>query len=582
MAIVIKVCSLSLAIGIGAAMTMPAQEEVPKRIRNLALVSADGSVRPNSGHLETMASSSLHRRATAPDVKPIRAPVLAEEHQVAIRAHCKRIALDPAKIAVVLAAGTSAIQQGIMPFLEDPPNVAAGLEIFGEKIWEIVLTLLPEDKQGKAGEFKARWDEQFASLMEKLPTITAGIQEFRTTGNEKALGDAITDIFEFASGLIAEYLPAAAPYLDAIQDIADGIATSWFLFQEGEATAGVQTIYETIKASVDALVPGAATNKHYQMVLAALDPIIGDLNTIVGEFKERILTSNVCYIKRKTMPRESQSVCPAGYTREGTRHCIPPADRGADCWEPCGKTGGMCEEFCGAGGACCRKDYANSVCECKEATGFSVRAGQKGAANDYHQCVTPGPYRNAPALVELEHTTQRKGEPSCVMTNASVVQPALLEEAVKRKENPGYGSVAAKCDANGLFSRTCDKFCYEPCPTGYVEDGCGCKQPCTGQFSFSGGPLMCSKEPMGVSTWVLETIGLAVAKVGELWAMISQKKEEKEEFSAGDLSQTVRSFIGLSKQLANPICPEGAGSVGTPIPPVPSSVATPELLRGAP
>lgn len=85
---------------------------------------------------------------------------------------------------------------------------------------------------------------------------------------------------------------------------------------------------------------------------------------------------------------------------------------------------------------------------------------------------------------------------------------------------------------------------------------------------------MCSKEPMGVGSWVMETIGLAAVKVGELWALFDNKGK-KQDFSSGDLSHTVKSFIGLSKQFANPICPEGAASVGTPIPPVPPP-ATPE------
>lgn len=72
--------------------------------------------------------------------------------------------------------------------------------------------------------------------------------------------------------------------------------------------------------------------------------------------------------------------------------------------------------------------------------------------------------------------------------------------------------------------------------------------------------------------WVLGAgdDNLGAVKVGELWAMFDNSG-----FSSGALTLTVRSFIGLSKQFANPICPEGAGSVGTPIPLVPTP-ATPE------
>mmetsp|Transcript_111784 Transcript_111784/g.316483 ORF Transcript_111784/g.316483 Transcript_111784/m.316483 type:complete len:645 (-) Transcript_111784:9-1943(-) len=294
------------------------------------------------------------------------------------------------KMAMFAVRGLTAITKSIKPFMEDPPRVEEGLASLNGELWKVMESVEldasygPEDVE----DLRRLWDGAF----ERLPGVVDEISRFQKEGDTDALTSAITSIIDVAWDSCADKYPSFARYLDATRELVGGLGTSWDLFAAGEPIQAVEAVWVAVKSSTQGIAPAAAeSSRIFKAILGEVDGVVSRLNRHVLDYKKRIANSEVCWKKTMRRARTRPNQCREGFVWDQGHLCVPTVEHGANCWQNCNKTAGMCDAYCGQGKACCRPGFWQDPAECQGATGYKNYAFTKGSAQDYHQCVAPGP-----------------------------------------------------------------------------------------------------------------------------------------------------------------------------------------------
>lgn len=546
-------------------------------LRSGAVVDTKISVSPTGAILNNMemelrmrrSRKSSERGAATGHSLMVSSPALASAKDLAKPTFMAVVADIQVAFAAVVGAVTQfeagEIQQGIVAILN------AGEALIAKYVPENVAAQLAE----------------YTSLIEvaisRTPAIAADIKKFKTEADTEALARALIAILDEIEIIVAEFesdidgLEAGSivKYFEALEEVIRGSSLSWSAFtskaSRDDIVSAMENIYASIRSAVLKLVPEGDITQELQIALTVFDATIGNLTSVVQSFKQELALKVICFPRSLARIGKTPTVCPNGFTNEGSR-CIAAVGGGADCWEACGGKAGACDSFCGAHTngqktVCC-KEGADDACECQGATGFVV-TNPANPANSYHQCAIAGPFVQAPSLLEANRTEfwwgQRRRSTKCTERTDRAAQ-ALVEKSFEHKRGNGRpapkGSTQAQC-APGE-GELCEKKCVQGCPAGSEPNGCKCRAMCAGSHPVHQniiGMDVCGADAMSLVTYATDAFMAGSA----LATLIDYQTRED---SIKELSQTIQAGISLLKKLVIPQCeiPESMQSLLPPAP----------------
>lgn len=533
-----------------------------------------------------MAGTKIHQNAAAsvsPECSGVQCSSIS--HNIAMELHMRQRKMRPARgivgdLSPVGAASASAPARHNQPepprFMQTVSDIqvafAAVVEAVAQfeagTIQEGIVTILnaaealiakyvPEDVANQLKEYKVLIEQAINSTKD----IEANIKAFKETGDTEKLATALLRILDEIEEIVAYFetdIEGIEPgsivkYFEALEEIISGTSSSWSAFtakaNSEDIVSAMESIYASIRAAVLKIVPKEDITEELEIALTVFDSTIGNLTTIVQEFKQELELKVLCLPRSLSRIGKTPDVCPQGFANEGSR-CIAKPGRGGDCWEACGSKPGNCDSYCGAHTngdktVCCKEGEEDS-CECKGATGFVVN-NPAHPANSYHQCVTAGPFVQASSLSEtVDKTLTRKNEPAkpkCIQGASALVEKSLQH---KNEPAPPRGSTQAKCSEGEL----CDKKCIQPCPAGSEPNGCKCRAMCTGEHPAH-------QKILGLDICVADAISMvsyatdALAAGATLASLIDYMARED---SIKELNGTIQAGIALIRKLVIPRC----------------------------
>lgn len=431
---------------------------------------------------------------------------------------------DPSNIAAAIQKGLESIQTAVGLFQQDPPDVAGGVSVLGERLLDCIGLVITEEGQDgwpDWNEFRESWTSAFAGLT-TLVEIKEHLDGFAASGEIEPLVIALSQIFSRVSDTTLDVLPGdlsteISNYLEALNKAFAALGDAMRAFDSGDTLGGIEQLYFGLRSATEGLVPPSlASDETYSTVVRLLDDVVGDMSKQFHDYKKRVAESKTCWKISQPRSRRAPKVCPADYHWDGGRHCWPK--QAAVCW--------------------------------KMAPGCVSSFTYRG--DTYHNCT--GLHHNTHWCSHSKKYKWRQWS-NCqqVDCDESVSLLSLgLDRAASDKGAP-KGTLPARCDDSDAseFPEKTGGWCYANCAEGHEAFGAKCWTECRGAFSADSS-LICGSDPKVLAATVTEMVVVAVRAAFTLANVLTNMQDKG--VDAESLGSTINIFVDMGKPFALPMC----------------------------
>jgi len=286
--------------------------------------------------------------------------------------HIRSLFSSPTKVAEVLGGGFNAIKSALSSLSRDDPDVAAGINMFGSSLLEVISGLLPADVKGSTQftDFETKWSDALA-LVQVAADMRPELDSWGKDGKIEDIVLALSTALDLLAGVAqTSSLPEAgldiAKLLFGLKDSLQGAGEGIVLLEEGDQLGGVRAVYDGLKAAVDDLVPGDLMNDDtYAIVVNGASGQLGGVIRDLLEHVQQVVSAAVCWKRTMMRARSRPSVCDQGFTLAENQWCLPSDGalglaRRARCPAAAEVRGSWCYHECEPG-------YSHTHLHCKQA-----------------------------------------------------------------------------------------------------------------------------------------------------------------------------------------------------------------------
>lgn len=313
--------SVTARAAILAALALPAVSNAAAR--------GSCKIRPGlAGESMLLQTSEAKMLARASERPPLRIGLVQVDAQAA---QClQRSRLNPADLGTMVAGGLSAVVSSLPHFTAKPPRIGEGLNAMGQGLlWVVDPLRVHFNNTDTFQDFQREWLAFFDDIPEKVEGIQQQLDAYAEEGQPSVLMSAIGEILTSLSDGVVQFVPHATAqevvkYVNAVSDILDAVGASWAGFQSGQTVQAVEDLYFALRVTVEGLVPESIRNDEtYQIVIGALDGVVGDLSETALAYQRRMLEGNVCWKTQGARTRKRPHICPNDHSWDGQQFCIP-------------------------------------------------------------------------------------------------------------------------------------------------------------------------------------------------------------------------------------------------------------------